>query len=78
MASCGNTTCDQFDMHNAKWFKITQTGQKPGTQGEQWYQEDLSELFRSVAAAPLKPSRQCPEQLPMPRYPAASLLVNIF
>lgn len=28
MASCGSTTCDQFDPTNAKWFKLDQNGQQ--------------------------------------------------
>lgn len=27
LASCGSTTCDQFDARTAKWFKIDQAGQ---------------------------------------------------
>ena len=34
MASCGSTTCDKFDITQAKWFKIEQLGMKdPST----WY-----------------------------------------
>lgn len=28
MASCGSTSCDQFDPSNAKWFKIDQAGRQ--------------------------------------------------
>jgi len=38
MASCGSTTCDQFDSRTAKWFKIEETGRK--SDGN-WAQADL-------------------------------------
>lgn len=41
MASCGSTSCDQFDPSGAKWFKISQQGQReddPST----WYMEDIA------------------------------------
>ncbi|KAF8154893.1 glycosyl hydrolase family 61-domain-containing protein [Crassisporium funariophilum] len=31
MASCGATTCDKFNIANAKWFKIQQVGRKAGS-----------------------------------------------
>ncbi|KAI5115985.1 hypothetical protein M0805_004642 [Coniferiporia weirii] len=38
LSTCGNTTCDQFDAINAKWFKIDEAGKKKdGT----WFQQDL-------------------------------------
>jgi hypothetical protein len=38
MASCGSTTCDQFDSQTAKWFKIDQIGrQSDGT----WVQQQI-------------------------------------
>jgi len=38
MASCGSTTCDQFDSTQAKWFKIQQQGMKDASS---WYLADL-------------------------------------
>ena len=43
MASCGSTTCDEFDPADAKWFKIQQIGRKNGN-GD-WAQADLSMFF---------------------------------
>ncbi|PSR83810.1 hypothetical protein PHLCEN_2v5624 [Hermanssonia centrifuga] len=40
MASCGSTTCDQFDASGAKWFKIDQLGLK--SDGSTWNQADIS------------------------------------
>ncbi|KAF8587532.1 lytic polysaccharide monooxygenase [Ramaria rubella] len=40
MSTCGNTTCDQFDAINAKWFKISEVGQIPNNLS-QWAQQDL-------------------------------------
>ena len=40
MASCGNTTCDQYDPTNAEWFKIEETGLEPGN--VTWYQQNIS------------------------------------
>jgi len=38
LASCGSTTCDQFDSRTAKWFKISQVGKdNSGT----WVQQQL-------------------------------------
>ena len=34
MASCGSTTCDKFDITQAKWFKIQQLGMKDAST---WY-----------------------------------------
>lgn len=42
MASCGSTSCDQFDPTGAKWFKIDQVGKKDAST---WYQEDICESF---------------------------------
>jgi hypothetical protein len=41
MASCGSTTCDQFDATQAKWFKIHQVGRQEGS--GLWYQQALYE-----------------------------------
>jgi len=40
MASCGDTTCDQYNSTNAEWFKIDETGLEPGN--VTWYQQDIS------------------------------------
>lgn len=40
MASCGSTTCDQYDSTNAEWFKIEETGLEPGN--ITWYQQNIS------------------------------------
>ncbi|KAI0757721.1 glycosyl hydrolase family 61-domain-containing protein [Daedaleopsis nitida] len=40
MASCGSTTCDKFDDHNAEWFKIDEAGKKPNDDST-WVQADL-------------------------------------
>lgn len=55
MASCGSTTCDQFDPANAKWFKIQQIGRKNGN-GD-WAQADL--MTGGVASATI-PSNLAP------------------
>jgi len=39
MASCVNTTCDQYDPTNAEWFKIEETGLEPGN--ITWYQQNI-------------------------------------
>ncbi|KIM54987.1 glycoside hydrolase family 61 protein, partial [Scleroderma citrinum Foug A] len=39
MASCVNTTCDQYDSTNAMWFKIEETGLQPGNMT--WYQQNI-------------------------------------
>jgi len=39
MASCGSSTCDQFDAPKARWFKIRQVGRKDGS--AQWVQQDV-------------------------------------
>ncbi|EMD41283.1 glycoside hydrolase family 61 protein [Gelatoporia subvermispora B] len=39
MASCGSTDCSNFNASGAKWFKVAQSGQKPG--GSTWYQADI-------------------------------------
>ncbi|KAI0075703.1 hypothetical protein K474DRAFT_1366211 [Panus rudis PR-1116 ss-1] len=38
MASCGSTSCDQFDPSGAKWFKIDQVARNSDGQ---WYQQDI-------------------------------------
>ena len=47
MASCGSTSCDQFDATQAKWFKIHQVGRKDGN--AQWVQQDLCERLSPFA-----------------------------
>jgi hypothetical protein len=39
MASCGASSCDQFDATQAKWFKIRQVGRKDGN--AEWVQQDV-------------------------------------
>ncbi|KAG6333736.1 hypothetical protein ID866_5349 [Astraeus odoratus] len=39
MASCEDTTCDQYDSTDALWFKIDETGLTPGNMS--WYQANL-------------------------------------
>lgn len=39
MASCGSTSCGQFDPSGAQWFKIDEVGRK--SDGN-WYQMDIS------------------------------------
>jgi len=39
MASCGLTTCDQFNATQARWFKIHQVGRQDGS--ALWYQQVL-------------------------------------
>jgi len=39
MASCGDTTCDQYDPTDAEWFKIEETGLEPGN--TTWYQQNI-------------------------------------
>ncbi|KAL5508486.1 hypothetical protein ACEPAH_6105 [Sanghuangporus vaninii] len=39
LASCGDSTCDQFDASDAQWFKIDQAGKKSGS--SEWYQQDI-------------------------------------
>jgi len=39
MASCGSTTCDQFDATKARWFKIQQVGRQDGS--ALWHQQIL-------------------------------------
>ncbi|KAI0344324.1 hypothetical protein BDW22DRAFT_1355695 [Trametopsis cervina] len=41
MASCGSSSCAQFDPSGAKWFKIDQLGKK--SDGSTWYQADISD-----------------------------------
>jgi hypothetical protein len=44
LASCGSTTCDQFDSRTAKWFKIDQVGKdSSGT----WVQQQISQFLHS-------------------------------
>jgi len=40
MASCGGPTCTSFNNTDAQWFKIAESGQKPGD--ATWYQDDLT------------------------------------
>ncbi|KAF8815954.1 glycoside hydrolase family 61 protein [Phlegmacium glaucopus] len=49
LANCGSTTCDQFDITNAKWFKIQQIGRKANS--PDWVQADL--MTGGVATASL-------------------------
>ena len=44
LASCGNTSCDQFDAINAQWFKVYQVGQKPDGSGT-WFMADIGSLL---------------------------------
>lgn len=55
LASCGSTTCDQFDSRTAKWFKIDQVGRdSSGT----WVQQQISQFLSSFSPAPgLIPAR---------------------
>ncbi|KAJ3551901.1 hypothetical protein NM688_g4443 [Phlebia brevispora] len=39
MASCGSTSCSEFDPTGAKWFKIDELGLK--SDGSTWYQSDI-------------------------------------
>jgi len=39
LANCGSTTCDQFDITQAKWFKIQQLGMKDANS---WYLADIA------------------------------------
>ncbi|KAG2034740.1 glycoside hydrolase family 61 protein [Suillus americanus] len=39
MARCVDTTCDQYNSTNAKWFKIKETGLQPGDMV--WYQQNI-------------------------------------
>ncbi|KAI9567884.1 glycoside hydrolase family 61 protein [Boletus coccyginus] len=39
MASCGDTTCDQYNSTDAEWFKIDETGLEPGN--VTWYQQNI-------------------------------------
>ncbi|KAI0935511.1 hypothetical protein AcV5_003922 [Taiwanofungus camphoratus] len=39
MASCGSTSCSQFNGSTAKWFKIDELGMISG--GNTWYQQDI-------------------------------------
>lgn len=40
MASCGSTSCAQFNGSSANWFKIDELGQMSNGS---WYQLDISE-----------------------------------
>lgn len=55
LASCGSTTCDQFDAQTAKWFKIDQVGRAPGS--ADWVQQSL--MNGSLASVQL-PSNLAP------------------
>jgi hypothetical protein len=48
LASCGSTTCDQFDSRSAKWFKIDQAGRD--SNGE-WIQQQISQSSSSITRA---------------------------
>jgi len=39
MASCGSTTCDQYNSTDAEWFKIEETGLETGN--VTWYQQNI-------------------------------------
>ena len=52
MASCGDTTCDQFNDTDAQWFKIDQAGKKGGDNSP-WVQADISEyLHLAISCIP--------------------------
>lgn len=42
LASCGSTTCDEFDSRTAKWFKIDQVGRDSSGN---WVQQQISQPF---------------------------------
>ena len=46
LASCGSTTCDQFDSRTAKWFKIDQVGQDDNGG---WVQKQISQFLSSLS-----------------------------
>lgn len=48
LASCGSTTCDQFDSRTAKWFKIDQVGQDDNGG---WIQKQISQFLSSFSPA---------------------------
>lgn len=48
MASCGNITCDQFNITQAKWFKIDQAGKKTNS-GNVWFQNDISKSALAIS-----------------------------
>jgi len=49
LASCGSTTCDNFDSRTAKWFKVDQAGKdNSGT----WVQQQLSQFLSPLSLAP--------------------------
>lgn len=50
MANCGSTTCDQYDITNAKWFKIEQVGLNPNGSG--WAQAGLNTGGVATATVP--------------------------
>jgi len=50
LANCGSTTCDKFDITNAKWFKIQQIGRKPNS--SDWAQLDLMKGGVATATLP--------------------------
>ncbi|KAF8839801.1 hypothetical protein BDN67DRAFT_969554 [Paxillus ammoniavirescens] len=57
MASCGSTTCDQYNSTNAEWFKIEETGLEPGN--ITWYQQNIMNGGPSNVTIPstLKPGQ---------------------
>ena len=42
LASCGSTTCDNFDSRTAKWFKIDQVGRDSSGN---WVQQQISQFL---------------------------------
>lgn len=51
MANCGPNPCNQFDIANAKWFKIQQIGRT--SPGSAWAQADLSTFFKLFSRYPI-------------------------
>ncbi|KAF9473887.1 glycoside hydrolase, partial [Pholiota conissans] len=52
MASCGNVTCDKFDISTAKWFKTQQVGRKPNATDGTWEQNDLMQGGVAITQIP--------------------------
>jgi len=46
LASCGSTTCDNFDARTAKWFKIDQVAKD---NNGAWVQQQISEFLSSFS-----------------------------
>ncbi|KIK96833.1 glycoside hydrolase family 61 protein, partial [Paxillus rubicundulus Ve08.2h10] len=57
LATCGSTTCDQYNSTNAEWFKIEETGLEPGNMT--WYQQNIMDGGPSNVTIPstLKPGQ---------------------